>query len=273
MNRVLRIIVLGVVLAAVAFGQVEPRTRAERRAAAPAASMSPGDSSSPAPRHLYEHHTNFYEFVLHQLNPNDKDWGAWYEERRAALIDAALHDPCFWYCLGLTLAASVPSQRCSNPSPIRIARTTSWRSGWMRCVGLRPSPTRWPLKPSTSTTPTSSFAIGLLRRKRGAQRLPWPEVRKIAQPQANPTKAREETELQKRDKTRMESEASHTATTTPDRSNGGASPSNKGGSNGQGKEPPNPLTPSYADLVRQINILQQQLIAEQDKNKRLKGGA
>jgi hypothetical protein len=33
------------------------------------------------------------------------------------------------------------------------------------------------------------------------------------------------------------------------------------------------LTPSYNDVVRQINILQQQLIAEQDKNKRLKGGA
>jgi hypothetical protein len=71
----------------------------------------------------------------------------------------------------------------------------------------------------------------------------------------------------------MESEASHTATTNPERPNGGASPSNKGGSNGQGNESPNPLTPSYNDLVRQINILQQQVIAEQDKNKRLKGAA
>jgi hypothetical protein len=94
-----------------------------------------------------------------------------------------------------------------------------------------------------------------------------------AQPQTNPTKTREEMELQKRDKTRMESEASHTATTTPDRPNGAASPKNKGGSNGQGNESPNPLTPSYNDVVRQINILQQQLIAEQDKNKRLKGGS
>ena len=80
-------------------------------------------------------------------------------------------------------------------------------------------------------------------------------------------------ELQKRDKTRLESEASHTAATAPGRSNGAASPSNKGGSNGKGKELPDPLKPSYSDLVRQINILQQQLIAEQDKNKRLKGGA
>jgi hypothetical protein len=93
------------------------------------------------------------------------------------------------------------------------------------------------------------------------------------QPQANPTKTRAETELEKRDKTRRESEDSQPATTAPDRPNGGASPGNKGGSNGQGNESPNPLTPSYNDLVRQINILQQQLIAEQDKNKRLKGGA
>jgi hypothetical protein len=93
------------------------------------------------------------------------------------------------------------------------------------------------------------------------------------QPQANPTKTRAETELEKRDKTRRESEDSQPATTAPDRPNGAASPSNKGGSNGQGNESPNPLTPSYNDLVRQINILQQQVIAEQDKNKRLKGAA
>ena len=67
--------------------------------------------------------------------------------------------------------------------------------------------------------------------------------------------------------------ASQPATTAPDRPNGAASPSNKGGSNGQGNESPNPLTPSYNDLVRQINILQQQVIAEQDQNKRLKGAA
>ena len=95
----------------------------------------------------------------------------------------------------------------------------------------------------------------------------------MTQPQANPTKTREEMELQKRDKTRLESEGNHTATTNPDRSDGGASPSNKGGSNGQDKELTDPLTPSYSDLVRQINILQQQVIAEQDKNKRLKGAA
>src|SRR5271154_4666124 len=96
MNRFCSVIVLGALLAVVAFGQVEPRSRTGHDTAAP--------SASPAPRRLYEHNLNFYEFVLRQLNPNDKDWGGWYEERRQALVDAALHEPCFWYCLGLTLA-------------------------------------------------------------------------------------------------------------------------------------------------------------------------
>ncbi|MFZ0889833.1 MAG: hypothetical protein WA005_15410 [Candidatus Binataceae bacterium] len=273
MNRVLRIIVLGVVLAAVAFGQVEPQTRAERRAAAPAASMSPGDSSSPAPRHLYEHHTNFYEFVLHQLNPNDKDWGAWYEERRAALIDAALHDPCFWYCLGLTLACL-----CSGAAVLKSQSDQDRQDDIMeeRLDEVRRFAA---LSHQVALEAIDKYNTHIELCNRAIEAEEAGHTTAVAggsqnsQPQANPTKAREETELQKRDKTRMESEASHTATTTPDRSDGGSSPSNKGGTNGQGKEPPNPLTPSYADLVHQINILQQQLIAEQDKNKRLKGGA
>ena len=95
-----------------------------------------------------------------------------------------------------------------------------------------------------------------------------------AQPQANPTKAREEAELQKRDKTRLESEASHTATTTsgPLRT-APLPPATRGEATDRAKSRLTPRQPSYADLVRQINILQQQLIAEQDKNKRLKGGA
>src|SRR5208283_6091175 len=97
MNRVLSIIVLSALLAVVAFGQVEPRSRTGHHTAAPAAPLSARDSASPAPRRLYEHNLNFYEFVLRQLNPNGKDWGGWYEERRSALVDAALPDPCFWY--------------------------------------------------------------------------------------------------------------------------------------------------------------------------------
>jgi hypothetical protein len=273
MNRVSSVIVLGALLAVVAFGQVEPRSRAGHHTAAPAASLSARDSASPAPRRLYEHNLNFYEFVLRQLNPNDKDWGGWYEERRAALSGAALHNPDFWYCLGLTLAllailaALLKSQsdqdRQDDIMGERLEEVRKFAANSHR-VALE-AIDKYNTHIELCNRAIEAEEGGLVTGAAGGSQ--------NAQPQANPTKTREEAELQKRDKTRIESEACQPATTAHDRSTGGASPSNKGGSNGQGKEPPTPPTPSYADLVRQINILQQQLIAEQDKNKRLKGGA
>jgi len=273
MNQVSSVIVLSGLLTAVAFGQVEPRSRAGHHTAAPAASLSARDSASPAPRRLYEHNLNFYEFVLRQLNPNDKDWGGWYEERRAALSGAALHNPYFWYCLGLTLALLAI-----------LAALLKSRSDQKRQYDIMGERLEEVCKFAANSHQVALDAIDkynthieLCNRAIEAEEAGLTTAvaggSQNAQPQTNPTKTREEMELQKRDKTRLESEASHTATTTPDRPNGAASPNNKGGSNGQGNESPNHLTPSYNDVVRQINILQQQLIAEQDKNKRLKGGS
>jgi len=273
MNRFCSVIVLGGLLTVITFGQGKPRSRAGHPAGTPPALPTAEDLTSPAPRRLYEHNLDLYEFVLHQLNPNDKDWGAWYEERRAALIDAALHDPCFWYCLGLTLACL-----CSGAAVLKSQSDQDRQDDIMeeRLDEVRRFAA---LSHQVALEAIDKYNTHIELCNRAIEAEEAGHTTAVAggsqnsQPQANPTKAREETELQKRDKTRMESEASHTATTTPDRSDGGSSPSNKGGTNGQGKEPPNPLTPSYADLVHQINILQQQLIAEQDKNKRLKGGA
>jgi hypothetical protein len=273
MNRVSSVIVLGGLLTVVALGQVEPLAGAGHHTAAPAASVSARDSSSPAPQHLYERHTNFYEFLLRQLNPYDKDWGGWYEERRAALVTSALHNPYFWYCIGLTLAcfsllaALLKSQSDQERQDDIMGERMDEMRKFAACshqVALE-AIDKYNTHIELCNRAIEAKEAGLTTAVAGGSQ--------NAQPQANPTKAREEMELQKRDKTRLESEANHGATTAPGPSNGTASPSDKGGSNGQGKEPPNPLTPSYADLVRQINILQQQVIAEQDKNKRLKGGA
>ena len=216
---------------------------------------------------------NFYEFVLRQLNPNDKDWGGWYEERRAALFDAALHNPDFWYCLGLTLAllAILAALLKSQSDQERQDDIMGERLEEVRKFAANSH--RVALEAIDKYNTHIELCNRAIEAEEGGLATAAAGGSQNAQPQANPTKTREEAELQKRDKTRMESEASQPATTAPDRSTGGASPSNKGGSNGQGKEPPTPPTPSYADLVHQINILQQQLIAEQDKNKRLKGGA
>jgi hypothetical protein len=273
MNQVSSVIVLSGLLTAIAFGQVEPRSQAGHHTAAPAASLSARDSASPAPRRLYEHNLNFYEFVLRQLNPNDKDWGGWYEERRAALFDAALHNPYFWYCLGLTLAllAILAALLKSQSDQDRQDDIMGERLEEVRKFAADSH--RLAIEAIDKYNTHIELCNRAIEAEEGGPVTAVAGGSQNSQPQANPTKTREEMELQKRDKTRLESEANHGATTALGPSNGTASPGDKGGSNGQGKEPPTPPTPSYADLVRQINILQQQLIAEQDRNKRLKGGA
>jgi len=62
MNRVLSIIVLGALLAVVALDS-RTRVTADRHAERLRFAVA-RDCSSPAPRHLYEHDLNFYEFVL-----------------------------------------------------------------------------------------------------------------------------------------------------------------------------------------------------------------
>jgi hypothetical protein len=225
------------------------------------------------PRHLYEHDLNFYEFVLHQLNPNDIDWGAWYEARREALSDAALHNPYFWYCLGLTLAyLTIFAALLKSQSDQELQYDIMGEEmDEVREFAARSH--RVALESIDKYNTHVELCNRVIEAEEGGPATAVAGGSQSAQPQTNPTKTRDEMELQRRDKTRLESEANHAATPTPDRPSGTMSPTDKGGSNGQGKEPPNPMTPSHADLVRQINILQQQLIAEQDKNKRLKGGA
>lgn len=44
----------------------------------------------------------WYEFLLKQFNPHDIDYGAWVEKRREAFLEATVKDPHFWYSLSVT---------------------------------------------------------------------------------------------------------------------------------------------------------------------------
>lgn len=47
-------------------------------------------------------HGTWYEFVLKQFNPYDTDYGAWLEKRREAFLEATVKASHFWYSLSLT---------------------------------------------------------------------------------------------------------------------------------------------------------------------------
>ncbi len=44
----------------------------------------------------------WYEFLPKQFNPRDIDYGAWLERRRQAFLEATVKDPNFWYSLSVT---------------------------------------------------------------------------------------------------------------------------------------------------------------------------
>jgi hypothetical protein len=51
--------------------------------------------------------STWYEFALKQFNPHDFDYGVWLEKRREAFLQATAREPYFWYSLSVTTALSL----------------------------------------------------------------------------------------------------------------------------------------------------------------------
>jgi len=68
-------------------------------------------AAAPSAHAPYQHQETWYEFVLRQFNPDDVDYGRWIERERRAFIDGRIRNPYFMYSLctslGLLLAAVV----------------------------------------------------------------------------------------------------------------------------------------------------------------------
>jgi len=73
-----------------------PRSSVPRSRYSPmAAAQAQGRSQQPP--------DTWYEFLLKQFNPSDIDYGRWMEERRLVLLQASAKNPYFPYSLGVTI--------------------------------------------------------------------------------------------------------------------------------------------------------------------------
>jgi len=61
------------------------------------------EAQTSQPPYLYRE--TWYEFVLKQFNPAGVDYGSRIEQRRTALLEATVHEPSFWYSLFMTVLA------------------------------------------------------------------------------------------------------------------------------------------------------------------------
>jgi hypothetical protein len=67
-----------------------------------------------APSSTYQGRETWYEFLLRQFNPNNFDYGAWMEERRQLLLNESVRNSYFMYSAGVTLALLLMTMFCAK---------------------------------------------------------------------------------------------------------------------------------------------------------------
>ena len=105
MNRTLAIVTLGLVGLTTTLGastQLEQHPRGttqttNEQRAKPARRAQALNST-------YQRRDTWYEFLLKQFNPNSFDYGAWMKERRQVFLNESVCNPYFKYSAGVTLA-------------------------------------------------------------------------------------------------------------------------------------------------------------------------
>src|SRR5579885_2255113 len=103
MRRVLSIASFFLAITIPLWGQMRQQMETRQRKMSPPVPTETLAPYSPSPRGLYHPSMTWYEFLL-QLNPHDRDYGAWYRERQDALVDASIRNRYFWYGFWATVA-------------------------------------------------------------------------------------------------------------------------------------------------------------------------
>ena len=73
-----------------AYGQTAPTDRQDQKPATGLYQRQPG-------AHLYQQKDDFFHASTKLVNPKDTDYGAMLEQRRKAFLDASVTNPFFWY--------------------------------------------------------------------------------------------------------------------------------------------------------------------------------
>ncbi len=73
-------------------------------------------SSVPAqtPQRLNAGRDTWYEFQLKQFNPHNFNYGAWLEKRRQAFLEATVKEPYFWYTVSVTAGMLLLMAACTK---------------------------------------------------------------------------------------------------------------------------------------------------------------
>lgn len=77
-------------------------------------SSSRAQTAPPSVHAPYQRPETWYEFMVKQFNPDDVDYGPWIERQRRALIEARMKNPYFLYALCTSIALLLAAAVCTK---------------------------------------------------------------------------------------------------------------------------------------------------------------
>jgi hypothetical protein len=273
-----------------ALGQTQPPTTAIPRrqydpiAAAQAQGQAQRQSGTTIPRSQYDpmaaaqaqgkvwqQSDTWYEFFLKRINPTDFDYGAWLEERRNNFLEASIENQYFWYSFWMTIWAVLVStayaKRCIDQGREQDLTDEMMADLYNHDLYSRQAARDSIAKynrhieqcnrvieavESGRPIPGSGSAIDDLNEK------------------LNDVTAKLDAANQEKDKLQTELDAKrHITTNLSTRVEALGKQGNGHATETSGAQQ---STASHSELMRELNNTQQQLYAEREKNKRLKGG-
>ena len=224
-----------------------------------------------SPQRLYG--DTWYEFLFHQFNPDHLDGGAWIEQRRQALLDAYVRNPYFKYSFLVTFLLLADMGICAKLA-WDLARIKWINAEKLKDVLRHDQQSREAAREAIDrynehiekcnrAIEAQEAGLSLSGRPAGSDEALRAELQETATKLAAVTQERDQHKTQL-DATRISvAELSMKVEALSRKGNGHRAADEALATAGDG---------SPDELVRHINHLQQQLHAEREKNKRLKGG-
>ncbi|MHB8656228.1 MAG: hypothetical protein ACYDA9_20415 [Terriglobia bacterium] len=265
-----------------------PRSQYDPMAAAHAQGKAQPQSTTIIPRSQYDpiaaaqaqgqvwqQSDTWYEFFLKRINPTDFDYGACFEERRRAFLEASVTNPYFWYSFWVTiwavLASTAYAKRC-----IDQAREQNLTDEMMADLYNHDQYSR---EATREAIDKYNRHIEQCNRVIEAAESGRPLVASgsEAEPTANSQQLADQLTAITRERDKLQGELGEKSRIITDLSLRVEAVSRKTNGNGDATVGPEIQAGSTAGqsdsarLMSHINYLQQQLYAERQKNKRLKG--
>jgi hypothetical protein len=218
----------------------------------------------------YQRHDTWYEFMLKQINPNEVDYGRWLERERQAFIETRLKNPYFLYGLGTTIGLLLMAVVCVK---LRMDHRLAM---WIMAEMMADIYNQDAYSRRIAQEAIEKYNTHIERCNRVIEAVehgePVPgkgseieqlrgELACVASERDTATRERDlaREELRKKSEVLAEMSMRLEASTR------------KSGATG-GPKPVSDLRGADAKLVTHINNLQEQLYAERNNNRRLKGG-